>query len=50
MSWARKMIDKRKLNKVLVRCKNTRHEDKRQRALTKNELAQAKNFRVALDD
>lgn len=47
MSWARKMADKRKVNKVLVRCKNTRHEDKRQRALTRDELRQARDYRVA---
>jgi len=29
MSWARKMADRKIINKVLVRCKNTRHGDKR---------------------
>ena len=50
MSWARKMADKKKLNKVLVRCKNARHEDKRQRALDRDERRQAKDFRIAFDE
>lgn len=50
MSWARKMADKKKLNKVLVRCKNARHEDKRARSIERNERRQARDFRVAFDD
>jgi hypothetical protein len=33
MSWARKMADKRKINRVLVRCKNVRHNDKRTKVM-----------------
>ena len=36
MSWARRMADKAKINKILVRCKNTRHGDKRKKILEKN--------------
>lgn len=33
MSWARKMADKRKINRILVRCKNSKHEDKRKKVM-----------------
>jgi hypothetical protein len=33
MSWARKMADKHKINRVLVRCKNVKHQDKKRKAL-----------------
>lgn len=47
MGWARKMADKKKLNQVLVRCKNAKHDDKRARALERDERRQARDFRVA---
>ena len=49
MSWARKMVDKRKLNRVLVRCKNAKHDDKRARAQERDERRQARDFRVAFE-
>ena len=50
MSWARRMADKKKLNRVLVRCKNARHEDKRERALERDNKRAARDFRVAFED
>jgi hypothetical protein len=47
MGWARKMADKKKLNQVLVRCKNSKHDDKRTRALERDDRRQARDFRVA---
>jgi hypothetical protein len=50
MSWARRMADKKKLNRVLVRCKNAKHEDKRERALERDNKRTARDFRVAFED
>lgn len=33
MSWARKMAERKKVNQVLVRCKNVRHQDKRTKVM-----------------
>lgn len=35
MGWARQQADKAKINKILRRCKNTKHSNKRQKALDK---------------
>jgi hypothetical protein len=42
MGWARQQADKAKINKILRRCKNTKHADKRKKLLdkeTRNEAA-----------
>ena len=33
MSWARRQADRKIVHQVLVRCKNTRHKDKRIKVL-----------------
>lgn len=42
MGWARQQADKAKVNKILRRCKNTKHADKR-RKVWDNIVRQEKN-------
>ena len=45
MGWARQQADKAKINKILRRCKNTKHTDKR-RKVWDNITRQEKNDAV----
>jgi len=44
MNWARKMADKKKLNEVLVRCKNSRHENKRRKYQDREVTKELRNY------
>lgn len=44
MSWARRMAEKKKINDVLVRCKNRKHVDKRRKVEERNARFEEKHY------
>lgn len=44
MSWGRRMAEKKRINEVLVRCKNSRHSDKRKKREERELRKELKNY------
>lgn len=44
MNWARKMAEKKKVNDILVRCKNSRHSDKRKKRIEREQREEIRKY------